>query len=68
MSEWIDATKHLPTEECEIFFIAREDVTSECIGLAIPESQIVLLKHTDMPFSELRLWMPLPKIPYDSCR
>lgn len=61
---WIDASEHLPKKEGEIVFMARFGLTIERIGIALPESRIVLLSHTEIDFADLLAWFPMPELPH----
>lgn len=47
---------------CEILFIAKHDITDERIGIAVPDSGIVLLKRTDISFDNITHWMQIPEV------
>ena len=64
LANWI-VPPDFPKEEQEIYFIAKDGITDEKLGIAIPESKIVLLKITDISFDELKCWYPLPNPPGD---
>lgn len=62
---WINMRENPPIEDQEILFIADEDITNERIGMAFPESRIVILKRTDISFDDVHYWLPIPEMPKD---
>jgi hypothetical protein len=61
--QWIKMKENPPVEDMEILFVADEDITDERIGIACPESRVVILKRTDMSFDDVKYWIPIPEIP-----
>jgi hypothetical protein len=62
MAEWIKMTDQEPLEG-DILFHCYGNLTSERIGLAIPDSRVVLLKRTDISFSDIKYWIQIPDHP-----
>jgi hypothetical protein len=62
--EWISIEDRFPEiHDQEILFIAKEGITHERIGIAIPSFRYILLKNTDISFDEITHWMPIPSFP-----
>jgi hypothetical protein len=59
---WTHISNRHPVEG-RIVFIARPRLTDEEIGIAVPEQEIVLLKRTDMAFSDLLYFIEIPEPP-----
>lgn len=60
---WIDMKSQEPQTECDIYFVADEDITDEKVGLAIPEHRLVILRRTDISFDDISHWIALPDAP-----
>jgi hypothetical protein len=65
MSEWIKTKDNPPTEEGEILFIPKDNITEERIGIVIPGERYALLRRTDIDFKDIEYWMPIPRDPRD---
>jgi hypothetical protein len=62
---WIPIEDLEPIEDGEILFVAKDGVTEERIGWAVPEDKMVILNRTDIHFESILCWMPIPASPFD---
>lgn len=63
MNEWIVMAAQPPKVEGYILFVPQEEPGEFYSGLAIPDKGYVLLARTDLSFSQILYWMPIPEIP-----
>lgn len=65
--QWTFMKDEEPQErDCEILFIAKDGITDERIGIILPDCDRVILKRTDISFSDIKCWMYVPEAPYDT--
>ncbi len=61
--EWINMKEAPPLDDQEILFITDEDITDEKTGIALANSEIILLSETDISFDNVKYWFPVPPRP-----
>ncbi len=61
--KWLEMDMFPPLSEQEVLFIAEDGISNEKIGIAVPEKKIIILRRTEISFSDVLYWLPIPKLP-----
>lgn len=59
----INAREFEPDFEGLIYFVPRIGVTSEELGICLPDQKIILVNCGTVHFNEIEYWFPIPRQP-----